>query len=97
VVFQRACRSIHGCRDLLWLIGEHGGVQLERWLDQGDGLYRWREDLAVDLADHGSNAQPLPVQTRCVQANCSRTGSSVIRDRALTSTTVTPHQRVEVR
>ena len=51
VVFQRACRGIHGRCDLLWLTGECGGVQLEGWLDQRDELCGWCQELPVDLAD----------------------------------------------
>jgi hypothetical protein len=51
VVFQRAGGGIYGCCDLVWLVGERGGVQLEGRLDQRDELCGWCQELPVDLAD----------------------------------------------
>ena len=51
MVFQRACCGLRGGCDLLRLVGEGGGVQLECWLDQRDELCGWGQHLPVDLAD----------------------------------------------
>src|SRR5262250_270398 len=51
VVFQRAGGGIYGRCDLVWLVGERGGTQLEGRLDQRDELCGWRQELPVDLAD----------------------------------------------
>jgi len=51
VVSQRACRGLRGRSDLLRLVGEGGGVQLECRFDQRDELCGWGQHLPVDLAD----------------------------------------------
>jgi hypothetical protein len=51
VTRQSSCRRPHGRRDLLWLIGERGGVQFEGRLDHRDELRGWRPKPSIDLTD----------------------------------------------
>ncbi len=60
VVPQRACRGLHGRCNLLRLVGEGGGVQLECRLDQRDELCGWGQHPPVDLADGVSDGQVGP-------------------------------------
>jgi hypothetical protein len=51
VAFQRAGGGVYSRCDLVWLVGERGGVQLEGRLDQRDELGGWCQEVPVDLAD----------------------------------------------
>ena len=57
MVFQRAGCGLRGGCDLLWLVGEDGGVEFEGWLDQCDELCGWGYHLPVDLADGVGDGQ----------------------------------------
>ena len=55
--FRSACGGLDRRRDLLRLVGEDGGVQLECRFDQRDELCGWGQQLPVDLADGVSDGQ----------------------------------------